>query len=116
MVGIGITAPQTSWLPLRNPTQLVGCGMNAWFGGGQVRDEPVLVVRNATSDRRLEIKGRQIEGCESDLGTRTGWLPTARDGLTRDDQDVSSDPTMANGRVVEHFCGARIRCRHRAAA
>jgi hypothetical protein len=61
MVGIGITASPTSWLPLRNPTQLVGCGMNAWFGSGQVRDETVLVVRNATSDRRLEINGHQID-------------------------------------------------------
>ena len=54
--------------------------------------------------------------CESDSGTRTGWFPTARDGLTRDDQDVSSDPKMAKGSSCGAFCGPRIRRRHGGAA
>jgi hypothetical protein len=54
----------------------------------------------------------RTQRCESDSGTRTGWFPTARDGLTRDEQDVSSDPKMANG----SSCGARIRRRHGGAA
>jgi hypothetical protein len=49
------------------------------------------------------------QGCESDLGTRTGWFPTARDGLTRDDQDVSRDLTKADSSSCGAFCGARIR-------
>jgi hypothetical protein len=52
------------------------------------------------------------QGCESDLDTRTGWFPTTCDGLTRDDQDGSSDPTMANGMSCGAFCGARIRGCH----
>ena len=54
--------------------------------------------------------------CESDSGTRTGWFPTARDAPTRDDQDVSSHPTMANGSSCGAFCGARIRRRYGGAA
>ena len=48
------------------------------------------------------------QGCESDSGTRTGRFPTARDGLTRDDQDVASESKMANGSSCGAFCGARI--------
>ena len=56
------------------------------------------------------------QGCESDSGTRTGRFPTARDGLTRDDQDVASEPKMANGSSCGAFCGARIPGRHGGAA
>jgi hypothetical protein len=49
------------------------------------------------------------QGCESDLGTRTGWFPTTRDGPTRDDQDGSSDSKVAEVRSCGAFCGARIR-------
>jgi hypothetical protein len=56
------------------------------------------------------------QGCESDSGTRTGRFPTARDGLTRDDQDVASEPKMANGSSCGAFCGARIPRRHGGAA
>jgi hypothetical protein len=64
----------------------------------------------------LEDSNLRPQPCESDLGTRTGWFPTACDGLTRDDQDVSSDPKMANGSSCGALCGARIRRRHGGAA
>jgi hypothetical protein len=56
--------------------------------------------------------GRSPQHRESDSGARSGWFPTERDGLSRHDQDVSSDPTMSNGSSCGVFCGARIRRRH----
>jgi hypothetical protein len=55
----------------------------------------------------LEDSNLRPQPCESDSGTRTGWFPTARDGSTRDDQDGSSDPIVAEARSCGAFCGAR---------
>jgi len=56
------------------------------------------------------------QGCESDLGTRTGRFPTVGGGLTRGDLGRSSDTTTVDGTSCGAFCGARIRRRHGGAA
>jgi hypothetical protein len=56
------------------------------------------------------------QGCESDLGTRTGRFPTVGGGLTRGDLGRSSDTTTVEGTSCGAFCGARIRRRHGGAA
>jgi len=79
-----------------------------WARGGSVAALPRLL---RISSWALEDSNLRPQPCESDSGTRTGWFPTARDGLTRDDQGVSSDPKMANGSSCGAFCGARV-CAH----